>query len=625
MTETYHGFIDTAHDALLIFEACNSGFLPRVQRRFSDRERQTIRSGAVYVWDEEETGMRRWTDGRTWSPSRVHGCFLIYYELEGRRHQFVNKSQAGQSRSSRNSPRSGQTESMHSYDPSPPNIMQKEQGLIKKALSLCTNDKRKLHLVCYYSREDVESGCLMSPTNDPRFAGVQIFEERYPEIGHGSGRSDRYGGGRIKTSVGTNRQWNPTSPDSPGAARDGPPAYVRTSMTIEKRSRSYRNEVFRYPSYGPYVGPVRHINASGPQTSQISQSYQSPMGIDMPNGADNGSRRASPSALFPSPSMSRDFLTPATGGSSARPVHQGKHQQQSFQDQQHQQMPYLANSYHQNAVTPITFDEHASAHELGGHHQPFHKPNGAGIGGSAEEDNSGSTHPTMAHSYPAASWKTASLSSGSAFSGQTHPYQHSAHNVHAHGHYSQGGSHMPGYPSSAAPAAHFSTPSNSLPTNSVAGTQPVWQHTEAPRTYTEADGNARNYAAVATAAASAVAAPPGISVWEGTSGATTASQIPNANGSAPFHQNQNQNHNQNQNQNQHFTQQQLPSLASPMVRLPSIERLDSSNGAEGQATHDRWKKQSPSFSSTTATGDNSTSRMTSEDMRQLASLRLSLH
>ncbi|KAJ2725590.1 Gluconate transport-inducing protein, partial [Coemansia sp. Benny D115] len=202
MTETYHGLIDTAHDALLIFEACNNGFLPRVQRRFSERERQTIRSGAVYVWDEEETGMRRWTDGRTWSPSRVHGCFLIYYELEGRRHQFVNKNSATSGRSSRNSPRSGQVESSpfvtSSFDPCPPNIMQKEQGLIKKALSLCTNDKRKLHLVCYYSREDVESGCLMSPTNDPRFASLKIYEERYPEIGHGAGRAERYGGGRAR-------------------------------------------------------------------------------------------------------------------------------------------------------------------------------------------------------------------------------------------------------------------------------------------------------------------------------------------------------------------------------------------------------------------------------------------
>ncbi|KAJ1939574.1 Gluconate transport-inducing protein, partial [Linderina macrospora] len=265
MTESYHGFIDTARDALLIFEACNLGYLPRVQRRFSERERQTIRSGAVYIWDEEETGMRRWTDGRTWSPSRVHGCFLIYYELEGRRHQFVNGSN---NRTSRYSPRSGQVEAspLHtSYDSCPPNIMQKEQGLIKKALSLCTNDKRKLHLVCYYSREDVESGCLTSPTNDPRFANIQVCEDRYPEIGHGSSRGDRYSRSRF------NNQQRAISVGS-ASARDGPPAYVRSSMAAERRSpRSYRSEVYRYPSYGPYAGPVRHVQVPVQQQAAVPQ------------------------------------------------------------------------------------------------------------------------------------------------------------------------------------------------------------------------------------------------------------------------------------------------------------------------------------------------------------------
>ncbi|KAJ2651167.1 Gluconate transport-inducing protein [Coemansia sp. RSA 1250] len=245
MTETYHGFIDTAYDALLIFEACCNGLLPRVPRRFTDRERQTIRSGAVYVWDEDETGMRRWTDGRTWSPSRVHGCFLIYYELEGRRHQFVSRSSA------RSSPRSGQKEKspLHvSYDPCPPNVMQKEQGLIKKALSLCTNDKHKLHLVCYYSREDVESGCLMSPTNDPRFAGIQVYEDRYPEISHGSGRLDRSGGGRAR-SLASSRQWRQMADYS-------------ARQPIYARPRPQQPEIYRYPSYGPYAGPVRHVNVS---------------------------------------------------------------------------------------------------------------------------------------------------------------------------------------------------------------------------------------------------------------------------------------------------------------------------------------------------------------------------
>ncbi|KAJ2006933.1 Gluconate transport-inducing protein, partial [Coemansia thaxteri] len=262
MAETYHGFIDTAHDALIIFEACNKGILPRVQRRFSDRERRTIRSGAVYVWDEEETGMRRWTDGRTWSPSRVHGCFLIYYELEGRRPQFVSRNGgSGGGRGARNSPRnglvadSGPRGSMQ--DPSPPSIMQKEQGLIKKALSLCTNDKRKLHLVCYYSREDVERGCLASPKNDSRLSGLQVYEDMYPEIGLGLGRADR-NGGRGRSSA---RQWNAASPDRGSVGREGPPAYVRSSMAQNRKLRPSHGEVYRYPSYGPYPGPVRHVIA----------------------------------------------------------------------------------------------------------------------------------------------------------------------------------------------------------------------------------------------------------------------------------------------------------------------------------------------------------------------------
>ncbi|KAJ2684078.1 Gluconate transport-inducing protein, partial [Coemansia spiralis] len=209
MTETFHGFVDTAFDALLLFDACCDGRLPRVPRRFGDRERQTIQSGAVYVWDEEETGMRRWTDGRTWSPSRVNGCFLIYYELEGRRHQFVSRDGHGAARRGRRSPlvaSVGPSSLFASYDPCPPNVVQKEQGLVKKALSLCTGNKRRLHLVCYYSREDVDSGRLVTPSNDPMFAGMNIQEERYPELANGLGRFDRYGSNRSRMTGGS-QQW----------------------------------------------------------------------------------------------------------------------------------------------------------------------------------------------------------------------------------------------------------------------------------------------------------------------------------------------------------------------------------------------------------------------------------
>ena len=56
--ETYNGHVRTPADAILLFEACRLGLLPRVQRRLSEKERQSIKSGSVFVWDEREAGMR---------------------------------------------------------------------------------------------------------------------------------------------------------------------------------------------------------------------------------------------------------------------------------------------------------------------------------------------------------------------------------------------------------------------------------------------------------------------------------------------------------------------------------------------------------------------------------------
>jgi len=93
---THHGYIDTVFDAWILFEACRQGHLPKVRSRIkaSDEESiELIRSGiwqriillgvhweliicnlgAIFIYDEQESGIRRWTDGRLWSPSRVAG------------------------------------------------------------------------------------------------------------------------------------------------------------------------------------------------------------------------------------------------------------------------------------------------------------------------------------------------------------------------------------------------------------------------------------------------------------------------------------------------------------------------------------------------------------------------
>ncbi|KAI9882740.1 MAG: hypothetical protein M1823_005509 [Watsoniomyces obsoletus] len=79
---TYHGHVATTRDALILFEACLSGQRHHVPRRPHDRERaQLIRSGCVFIYEENASGIKRWTDGVPWSPSRILGNFLVYREL----------------------------------------------------------------------------------------------------------------------------------------------------------------------------------------------------------------------------------------------------------------------------------------------------------------------------------------------------------------------------------------------------------------------------------------------------------------------------------------------------------------------------------------------------------------
>ncbi|KAK3813995.1 MAG: Gti1/Pac2 family-domain-containing protein, partial [Benniella sp.] len=130
--------------------ACHLGIIPRVHRRLSDIERQCVRSGSVYCFDEREAGMRRWTDGKSWSPSRVTGSFLTYRELDD----------------------SNGTTSKNAY---------RADGLFKQSFSITTSDNKKLHLISYYKSDDATSDLFMAPSRDPRFAHIVIPKGIYPE------------------------------------------------------------------------------------------------------------------------------------------------------------------------------------------------------------------------------------------------------------------------------------------------------------------------------------------------------------------------------------------------------------------------------------------------------------
>lgn len=80
---TFKGYVEDEKDALLIIQATMDGKLKHIPRRPYEIERSyLITSGNIFVFIEEISGIKRWTDGVTWSPSRIAGKFLIYKEID---------------------------------------------------------------------------------------------------------------------------------------------------------------------------------------------------------------------------------------------------------------------------------------------------------------------------------------------------------------------------------------------------------------------------------------------------------------------------------------------------------------------------------------------------------------
>ncbi|KAK9353863.1 Gti1/Pac2 family-domain-containing protein [Lipomyces doorenjongii] len=184
--ETYYGHVRTPFDAIILFEACRLGVLPRVQRRLSEKERMAIRSGSVFVWDEREAGMRRWTDGKSWSASRVSGSFLTYREMEGKRGGGTYGGPLVPSPSRRGDIDDEERSDSDRGDDGPDGYRYKPDGLMKQSFSIQTSSHLKLHLISYYSRSHVLHGQeLMQPSHDPALKFVRIPKGMYPDATSG--------------------------------------------------------------------------------------------------------------------------------------------------------------------------------------------------------------------------------------------------------------------------------------------------------------------------------------------------------------------------------------------------------------------------------------------------------
>jgi len=59
---SFVGYVDTTLDAMYLAYAAQQCYISRLLRRLNRQERElTIKSGAVFIFGVEETGIQRWT------------------------------------------------------------------------------------------------------------------------------------------------------------------------------------------------------------------------------------------------------------------------------------------------------------------------------------------------------------------------------------------------------------------------------------------------------------------------------------------------------------------------------------------------------------------------------------
>ena len=205
--------------------------------------------------------MRRWTDGKSWSPSRVTGSFLTYRELD-------EGSQGGKN-------------------------VYRADGLLKQSFSITTSDNKKLHLISYYTNEDVASERLTcTPTRDALFANIVVPKGIYPET---ASTSEALSVQASVPSLSSTHQSSP-SPPTPHRSRHRPhhrsfpqkeqqDPKIKTETPVSSmkehryspmqandhnkhglssrsRSNSHNNTGHPFGSYGP--GPEKRYKSSSP-------------------------------------------------------------------------------------------------------------------------------------------------------------------------------------------------------------------------------------------------------------------------------------------------------------------------------------------------------------------------
>ncbi|KAH9930618.1 Gti1/Pac2 family-domain-containing protein [Fomitopsis serialis] len=235
-------------DAHMLFEAVRLGLIKRVQRRLNDAERSSfIQSGAVFVWEEseEETGLKRWTDGRIWSQSRMREPYLFYDEKlsqddpdppSGQSSRSTFRFVEGPSRTWSSSAQSHYERSEHH-----------PTGLVKQAysawvLTAPNTRPRKWHLTAYFTYADLPN--IPTVDRDPTLRNITVPQGVYRS---GKSRTRNPDAGPVPYSLPALHSATHSLPGRPGTPVILPPPNADAAPGQGEQSGSPRRSQPRRP------------------------------------------------------------------------------------------------------------------------------------------------------------------------------------------------------------------------------------------------------------------------------------------------------------------------------------------------------------------------------------------
>ncbi|KAH8800852.1 hypothetical protein F5884DRAFT_623539, partial [Xylogone sp. PMI_703] len=154
--ETYHGDVPTKADAIKLIQACRQGALPYVEGPLSDKAKQSIQPGSVFL--RVGPVIQDWLDGKSWDSGRYSKEFQIFRQTKCMTGDENYDDKRG----------SDQDIRIASGDKS--RYQDKLCTLMKKMISLTTSTGEQFHLICYYSQD--QSSKFLTPTTDPTLESI---------------------------------------------------------------------------------------------------------------------------------------------------------------------------------------------------------------------------------------------------------------------------------------------------------------------------------------------------------------------------------------------------------------------------------------------------------------------